>query len=126
MMSADSGVFAIRGNGGNGCLSFRREKFIPIGGPNGGHGGNEGNVILISDENINDLSVYRFTPDAKAENGQHGMESEMDGRNGKHCFLKGPMGMVTLDSSGKILTQKYYSVSHGVLASGPLTRMKQN
>ncbi|MDR2776745.1 MAG: GTPase ObgE [Puniceicoccales bacterium] len=89
------------GNGGNGCLSFRREKFIPKGGPDGGDGGNGGDVILVGDENINDLSVYRFTPHAKAENGKHGMGSEMHGRNGKHCFLKVPIGTVIIDSNTK-------------------------
>ncbi|MDR0742572.1 MAG: GTPase ObgE [Puniceicoccales bacterium] len=89
------------GNGGNGCLSFRREKFIPKGGPNGGDGGNGGDIILVGDENINDLSVYRFTPHAKAENGKHGMGSEMHGRNGEHCFLKVPIGTVIIDSNTK-------------------------
>ncbi|MDR2628916.1 MAG: GTPase ObgE [Puniceicoccales bacterium] len=99
------------GNGGNGCLSFRREKFIPKGGPNGGDGGNGGDVILVGDENINDLSVYRFTPHAKAENGKHGMGSEMHGRNGKHYFLKVPMGTVIIDSNTKNFVTEM--VQHG-------------
>jgi GTP-binding protein len=99
------------GNGGNGCLSFRREKFIPNGGPNGGDGGNGGDVILIGDENTNDLPVSRFTPHAKAENGQYGMGSEMHGRNGNHCFLKVPMGIVLVDSSTKNFVTEV--VKHG-------------
>ncbi|MDR2602982.1 MAG: GTPase ObgE [Puniceicoccales bacterium] len=99
------------GNGGSGCLSFRREKFIPKGGPNGGDGGNGGDVILVGDENINDLSVYRFTPHAKAENGKHGMGSEMHGKNGKHCFLKVPMGTVIIDSNTKNFVTEI--VQHG-------------
>ncbi|MDR2432931.1 MAG: GTPase ObgE [Puniceicoccales bacterium] len=99
------------GNGGNGCLSFRREKFIPKGGPNGGDGGNGGDVILVGDENINDLSVYRFTPHAKAENGKHGMGSEMHGKNGKHCFLKVPIGTVIIDSNTKNFVTEV--VQHG-------------
>ncbi|MDR2779235.1 MAG: GTPase ObgE [Puniceicoccales bacterium] len=99
------------GNGGNGCLSFRREKFIPKGGPNGGDGGNGGDVILVGDENTSDLVVYRFAPHAKAENGKHGMGSEMHGRNGKHCFLKVPMGTVIVDSNTKNFVTEI--VKHG-------------
>ncbi|MDR1595699.1 MAG: GTPase ObgE [Puniceicoccales bacterium] len=89
------------GNGGDGCLSFRREKFIPKGGPNGGDGGNGGNVILVGDENTSDLSVYRFKPHARAKNGGHGMGSEMHGRNGKDCLLVVPVGTVILDATTK-------------------------
>ncbi|MDR1432845.1 MAG: GTPase ObgE [Puniceicoccales bacterium] len=99
------------GKGGNGCLSFRREKFIPKGGPNGGDGGNGGDVILVGDENTNDLSDYRFKPHAKAENGEHGMGSEMHGRNGKHCYLKIPVGTVILDAPTKNFVAEI--VEHG-------------
>ncbi|MDR3144585.1 MAG: GTPase ObgE [Puniceicoccales bacterium] len=89
------------GDGGDGCLSFRREKFIPKGGPNGGDGGDGGNVILVGDENVADLSAYRFKPHANAENGRPGMGSEMHGRNGEHCPLCVPIGTVILDSATK-------------------------
>ncbi|MDR1413871.1 MAG: GTPase ObgE [Puniceicoccales bacterium] len=89
------------GNGGDGCLSFRRERFIPKGGPNGGDGGNGGDVILIGDENSSDLSTYKFKPHAAAGNGQPGMGSDMHGRNGGDCILKVPIGTVILDSEGK-------------------------
>jgi GTP-binding protein len=95
------GIQLRAGNGGAGCLSFRREKFIPKGGPNGGDGGNGGHVILVGDENVSDLSDYRFKPHARAENGQPGMGSEMHGRNGSHRFLKVPIGTVILDSAMK-------------------------
>lgn len=80
------------GKGGDGCLSFRREKYIPKGGPNGGDGGNGGNVILVGNENIDDLTAYRFKPHAKAKNGQPGMGSSMHGKNGEDCILEVPIG----------------------------------
>jgi GTP-binding protein len=95
------GVKLRAGKGGDGCLSFRREKFIPKGGPNGGDGGNGGHVILLGDGNVNDLGEYRFKPHARAENGQPGMGSEMHGRDGAHRFLKMPIGTVVLDAAGK-------------------------
>jgi GTP-binding protein len=95
------GIHLRAGKGGNGCMSFRREKFIPKGGPNGGDGGNGGNVILIGDENVNDLRTYRFKPHAKAENGEHGMGSEKHGSNGDHCLLRVPIGTVIVDAETK-------------------------
>ncbi|MDR1401816.1 MAG: GTPase ObgE [Puniceicoccales bacterium] len=99
------------GNGGDGCLSFRRERFIPKGGPNGGDGGNGGDIVLIGDENISDLSAYKFKPHAKAGNGQSGMGSDMHGRNGEHCCLKVPVGTVVLDSEEKLFVAEI--ISHG-------------
>ena len=82
------------GDGGNGCLSFRREKYIPRGGPNGGDGGDGGSVLLICDHNVGDLVDYKFTPHASAENGQPGMGSQCHGRNGIDCLLRLPEGTV--------------------------------
>jgi GTP-binding protein len=76
------------GNRDNGYFNSRWGKFIPKHGLNGGDGGNGGDVILISDENVNDLSVYRFTPHAKAENEEHGTGNEMDRGNDKHCLIR--------------------------------------
>ncbi|MDR2667963.1 MAG: GTPase ObgE [Puniceicoccales bacterium] len=82
------------GNGGHGCMSFRREKYIPRGGPNGGDGGNGGSVLLVCDHNVGDLVDYKFTPHASAENGQPGMGSQCHGRNGADCLLRVPEGTV--------------------------------
>ena len=65
-------VSFVSGDGGDGCSSFRREKFVPKGGPSGGDGGKGGDVILISDSNINTLSSFRYKKFLKAENGQNG------------------------------------------------------
>lgn len=86
------------GKGGDGCLSFRREKYIPKGGPNGGDGGNGGSVILVGNENIDDLTAYRFKPHARAKNGQPGMGSSMHGKNGEDCLLEVPIGTTVFNS----------------------------
>jgi GTP-binding protein len=86
------------GKGGDGCLSFRREKFIPFGGPNGGDGGDGGSVYFEADQNINTLIEYRFEPLHRAEKGQHGMGSECTGRAGKSIYLKVPLGTLIFDS----------------------------
>lgn len=86
------------GKGGDGCLSFRREKFIPFGGPNGGDGGDGGSVYFEGDQNINTLIEYRFEPLHRAEKGQHGMGSECTGRAGKSIVLKVPLGTLIFDS----------------------------
>jgi GTP-binding protein len=85
------------GKGGDGCMSFRREKFIPFGGPNGGDGGNGGSIFLEGDENINTLIEYRFAPLHRAEKGQNGMGSECTGRAGKSIILRVPLGTKVYD-----------------------------
>ena len=82
------------GAGGRGCVAFRREKFVPRGGPSGGDGGNGGSVYLVASPHLNTLVSYRFNKGFKAERGQHGMGSNMHGRNGKALVLKVPIGTV--------------------------------
>lgn len=86
------------GNGGDGCASFRREKFIPKGGPNGGDGGKGGDVILVCDSNLNDLTPYRYKPNWQASAGQAGMSAQKFGANGKNIYLKMPPGTIVIDS----------------------------
>lgn len=87
-------VFAQAGSGGRGCVSFRREKFVPKGGPDGGDGGRGGNVILRADRHVDNLSNLFYEPLIKAKNGGHGMGKKMSGRAGVDKIVKVPMGTV--------------------------------
>src|SRR5690606_32248340 len=82
------------GDGGRGCVSFRREKFEPWGGPNGGDGGRGGDVVLQGDHDVNNLNDYRFRPNWKAGNGEHGRGSDQHGKDGKPAVLRVPPGTV--------------------------------
>jgi len=85
------------GKGGNGCLSFRREKFIPFGGPDGGDGGDGGSIWLEGDEGLNTLADFRHTRDYRAENGKGGSGRKMTGRSGKDLVIRVPLGTVVTD-----------------------------
>ena len=82
------------GDGGNGCLAFRREKFVPRGGPSGGDGGKGGDVVMESSERHNTLVHFRFNPEHKAERGHHGEGSNKTGRDGGDVVLKVPVGTI--------------------------------
>jgi GTP-binding protein len=88
------------GDGGNGCMSFRREKFVPRGGPNGGDGGDGGSIYLVASPHQNTLVTYRFHPEFKAERGGHGEGSNCTGRNGADLVLEVPPGTVAYDVNG--------------------------
>ncbi len=85
------------GKGGNGCLSFRREKYIPKGGPDGGDGGDGGSVILEADENLNTLVDYRYQRNYQAENGQPGQGRNCRGKSGQDLILGVPVGTTVID-----------------------------
>src|SRR5580698_5098583 len=86
------------GDGGNGCMAFRREKFVPRGGPSGGDGGHGGNVVLEASQRHNTLVYFRFNPEHKGERGEHGMGSNCTGRDGKDTVLKVPVGAMLFDA----------------------------
>ncbi|HSG01250.1 MAG TPA: GTPase ObgE [Vicinamibacterales bacterium] len=88
------------GDGGNGCLSFRREKRVPRGGPNGGDGGHGGSVYLVASLHQNTLVNYRFHPEFKAERGRHGEGSNRTGRDGGDLVLEVPPGTVAYEKMG--------------------------
>src|SRR5213075_214984 len=87
-------IFAQAGNGGRGCVSFRREKFVPKGGPDGGDGGRGGDVILRADRHVDNLSNLFYEPIIKAKNGGHGMGKKMYGRSAPDKIVKVPVGTI--------------------------------
>jgi len=94
------------GNGGDGCMSFLRQKYMPNGGPNGGNGGRGGEVILRADENVSDLRTFHFKKQWKAKNGEPGRGSDQNGRGGDPCILKVPLGTEVRDQiSGEIICE---------------------
>ena len=86
------------GKGGNGCLSFRREKYIPKGGPDGGDGGDGGSVILVAADGLNTLIDFRYTRNFKAQAGQQGSSAECTGRGGDDLLLQVPVGTTVIDN----------------------------
>lgn len=91
------------GNGGDGCLSFRRERFIPHGGPDGGDGGKGGCVILRVDEGLNTLVDFRHAREFRAENGQPGMGKQRTGRSGRDLEVRVPLGTLVYDADSDAL-----------------------
>ena len=85
------------GDGGNGCMAFRREKFVPRGGPSGGDGGRGGDVIMESSQRHNTLIHFRYNPEHKAQRGEHGMGSNCTGLDGKSITLQVPVGTSLYD-----------------------------
>src|SRR6202522_1667759 len=85
------------GDGGNGCMAFRREKFVPKGGPSGGDGGHGGDVLMSSSLSHNTLVHFRFNPEHKAQRGGHGLGSNCSGQAGEHTTLKVPVGTLLYD-----------------------------
>jgi GTP-binding protein len=86
------------GDGGNGCLAFRREKFVPRGGPSGGDGGCGGDVVMVSSQHYNTLLHFRFNPEHKAQRGRHGEGSNRTGHDGTSIELSAPVGTIVYDA----------------------------
>lgn len=97
-MFADRAKITIKsGKGGNGCVSFRREPFVPEGGPDGGDGGRGGNIVFLADRNLRTLMDFRYKKKYEAENGQDGMKKKCFGKNGQDLIIKVPVGTVVID-----------------------------
>ena len=119
MFIDETNIFLKAGDGGSGCLSFRREKFIPKGGPDGGDGGRGGNVVLVCDENEGDLSKYRFQPHWNAKNGTPGAGRNRHGANGADCLLPLPPGTQVVDvETGRVVAEVVVHGERVVLLEG--------
>ena len=99
MFIDEAKIYVKAGGGGNGCVAFRREKFVPRGGPSGGDGGKGGDVIMESSERHNTLVHFRFNPEYKAQRGRHGEGSNRTGRDGADVLLKVPVGTIVYDEA---------------------------
>ena len=110
-------VFA--GNGGSGCLSFRREKFIPKGGPDGGDGGDGGSIFLQAKTELNTLIDFRYTRSFKAENGSQGSGSDCTGSKGDDLYISVPVGtIVTVTETGEIIGDLTFPEQKLLVAKG--------
>ena len=96
-------IYIKAGNGGHGSPSFRREKFIEYGGPDGGDGGRGGSIVLRSERNLNTLIDYRFQQHHKGERGENGSGQNRTGRGGDDLFLKVPIGTQVFEEDNKTL-----------------------
>ncbi len=107
------------GDGGNGCMAFRREKFVPRGGPSGGDGGHGGDILMRSSLSHNTLVHFRFNPEWKSERGGHGLGSNMSGAAGEHTVLKVPVGTVLYDDdTGELVHDFTHADDEIVIARG--------
>jgi GTPase len=107
------------GDGGNGCLAFRREKFVPRGGPSGGDGGRGGDVVFVASEHHNTLLHFRFNPEHEAERGRHGEGSQRTGREGASKDVPVPVGTVVYDQdTGEQLHDFTHAGERFVIAKG--------
>lgn len=107
------------GDGGRGCISFRREKYEPWGGPNGGDGGRGGDVILVGNDDTNNLIDFKYQPHWRGERGEHGQGADCHGRDGKHAILKLPLGTVVTDEgTGKVVAEVINDGEQIVLCKG--------
>ncbi|MGA2445045.1 MAG: GTPase ObgE [Opitutaceae bacterium] len=119
-MFVDECVIKVQaGDGGRGCVSFRREKFEPWGGPNGGDGGRGGDVVLVGDDDTNNLIDYRYRPHCKAAHGGHGRGKDCNGREGRSVLLKLPLGTVVInEETGQTVAEIVEDGQRVVLCQG--------
>ncbi|MFJ6948952.1 hypothetical protein ACISU4_30675, partial [Streptomyces wuyuanensis] len=110
------------GNGGHGCASVHREKFKPLGGPDGGNGGRGGDVILTVDQSVTTLLEYHHSPHRKATNGKPGEGGNRSGKDGQDLVLAVPDGTVVLDKQGNVLADLVAPSPGSPRGSGSCTR----
>jgi len=105
------------GDGGNGCMAFRREKFVPRGGPSGGDGGHGGDILIASSLSHNTLVHFRFNPEHKAGRGGHGLGSNMSGAAGEHLTLEVPVGTLLYDDATGELIHDFAHPNETIIAA---------
>jgi GTP-binding protein len=110
-------ITAIGGDGGDGCCSFRREKFVPRGGPDGGDGGDGGAVVLVADRGVNTLFEFRYRNVFRAERGRHGQGANRSGRSGQDLVVRVPVGTIILDETGTRVVADLASHGQTVVAT---------
>lgn len=120
MSFIDEAKFYVKaGDGGNGCVSFRREKYVPKGGPNGGDGGRGGNVIIVATNTLHSLIDFKYRSHFKAERGMHGQGKDMHGRKGKNCMMTVPVGSIIKDiDTGEVLADLQEDGETFIVAEG--------
>ncbi len=119
MSFVDEAKFFVKaGDGGNGCVSFRREKYVPKGGPSGGDGGRGGNVIIRASRQLHSLIDFRFRSHFKAERGQHGMGKDRHGAKGKDCLIEVPVGSIITIDDGAIVADLVEDGQEVIVAQG--------
>lgn len=96
-------IFIKAGKGGDGAVAFRREKYVPKGGPSGGNGGKGGDVVFVSNSNLNTLLDFRYKKKYQAQNGENGAKSLKDGKNGNNLIIKVPVGTIIKDKNNQVL-----------------------
>ncbi|HYW65781.1 MAG TPA: GTPase ObgE [Candidatus Dormibacteraeota bacterium] len=101
MFVDEAKIYVKAGDGGNGCVAFRREKYVPRGGPSGGDGGNGGSIYVEANPNDNTLLRYRYNREFKGERGRHGEGSNCSGQSGEDTILKVPVGTLVFDEQGE-------------------------
>ena len=99
-------IYIKAGDGGDGGLAFRREKFVPLGGPSGGDGGRGASVYLVGDSSLSTLADFKYKHHYRAERGQNGLNKNMNGAYGHDLYLKVPAGTVVRDEAGNFLADK--------------------
>ena len=110
-------IYIKSGKGGNGCVSFRREPFVPEGGPDGGDGGKGGDVIFQADRNLRTLMDFRYKRKYEAENGQDGMKKKRYGKNGEDLVIKVPMGTVIIDEESGLVMKDLVEEGESFIAA---------
>ena len=106
------------GSGGDGAVSFHREKYVQNGGPDGGDGGDGGNVVLIADHNLHTLLDFRFKSKYAAENGENGSAVRRSGKSGEDLIIRLPVGTIVRDKEGRIVADMFQDGERKVLLKG--------